>query len=45
MNVKVTVQTFARPNLRLADNFHTGMEDFAVMLRKNGTTVPKRVED
>jgi hypothetical protein len=45
MNVKVTVQAFARPNLRLADNFHTGMEDFAVMLRKIGTVVPKKIED
>jgi hypothetical protein len=44
-NVRATVQAFGRPNLRLSDNFYTGIEDFAVMLRKSGTTVPKRVEE
>lgn len=43
-NVKITMREFKRPNLKLADNLYTGMEDFAVMLRKNGNFVKNVVQ-
>lgn len=35
-NVKLTVEEFKRSNVRFAESVHGGLEDFSVLLRKNG---------
>lgn len=43
-NVKITVGHYHRPNLRFAESLHGGIEDFLVLLRKNGTLMNNCVQ-